>query len=79
MMTFNQLNEKAVESILNISEDTKEQLKNIDDLKFDIFKVQETTNQNELVTVVTMIFAKEKLFDKLPIRNDKFLNFIKKV
>ena len=26
-----------------------------------------------------MIFAKEKLFDKLPIRNDKFLNFIKKV
>ena len=40
---------------------------NIHMYDFDIFKVRDMTSNNELVTVVSYIFARENIFEKLPI------------
>lgn len=79
MQLFNSLDVTAVEKILNYNEKTKQEMNNIEFYFFDIFAIREYTNQNELVTVTCHILAKEKLFDKLPIVNEKFLPFIHKV
>jgi len=41
--------------------------------------VRESTKENELMTVVSHILAKEHLFDNLPINNEKFMNFVNKI
>ena len=79
LMTFSSINEKAVEKILQLNKDTQQELQKIQTVDFNIFKIKEYTNENELVTVICSIFAKEKLFDRLPIINEKFLNFTKKI
>ena len=78
-MTYSSLNEKAVEQILGMNEKVVSELQKVENFDFNIFKVQEVSKDNELVSVVCYLFAREKLFDKLPIRNDKFINFVKKV
>lgn len=79
MMTFKMIDDKVVEEILQIDNDTKQEIKKLESLDFDIFKVQESSKENELVVILSYMFARENLFDLLPIRNDRFLNFLKKV
>ena len=62
-----------------MNEKTVDQLKKITSYDFDIFDLRTNTNENELITVVSHILAKESLFDMLPINNEKFMNFIHKV
>lgn len=54
-------------------------MKKITNYDFDIFDLRESTNENELIIVVSHILAKESLFDMLPINNEKFMNFIHKI
>ena len=73
------INPAAIEQILDLNEKTVDQLKKITSYDFDIFDLRANTNENELITVVSHILAKESLFDMLPINNEKFMNFIHKV
>ena len=68
-----------MEQILNLNEESKEELSEICSHDFDIFKLRQSTKENELVTVVCHILAREGIFDKLPIANEKFLMFIQKI
>ena len=79
MQIFPTINEDAVNKILNIDEETKSHLRKIDTHSFDIFNVRESTKDNEMVVIICHILAREKIFDSLPILNEKFLSFIKKI
>lgn len=68
-----------MEQILNLDQMTVSHLRIIETVEFDIFKIKEYTKDNEMVTVISHLMAKEKIFDKVPILNEKFLEFIKKV
>lgn len=76
---FPSINEMAVQQLLNLDEMTVSHLRIIETVDFNIFKIKEYTNDNEMVVVISHLMAKEKLFDTLPIINEKFLDFIKKV
>ena len=54
-------------------------MEKVENYSFNIFELRDSTKQNELVTVTCHILAKEGIFDKLPIVNEKFLPFIHKV
>lgn len=76
---FKEIDIEAVNQILNLSEKTKGLLSAIKTYSYNIFAVKEATNDNELVTTVSYILAHENIFDTLPIINEKFLSFIRKV
>jgi hypothetical protein len=76
---FQTINESAVEQILNLDEMTVSHLRVIETVDFNIFKIKEYTRDNEMVVIISHLLAKEKIFDNLPIQNEKFLEFIKKV
>jgi len=65
--------------ILGLDKETQNHLKLIESREFDIFKIREFTKDNELVAVISYLLAKEKVFDNLPVSNEKFLSFIRKV
>ena len=69
----------AVEKMLKLSDTTIAELNKIMTFDFNIFNVRESTNGNEMVTVVSHILAREEIFDQLPIQNEKFLNFMSKI
>ena len=52
---------------------------NIHMYDFDIFKIRDMTSNNELVTVVSYILARENIFEDLPIDQRKFLPFLKEL
>ena len=79
MKIYLSINTDAVEQILNLDPITITHLKKIETMDFDIFKIREQTKDNELVTIICHLMAKEEIFDSLPILNEKFLSFIKKV
>ena len=65
--------------MLNLSDKTISELNKILTFDFNIFNVRESTNDNEMVTVISHILAREGIFDQLPIQNEKFLTFISKI
>ncbi len=68
-----------VEKYFNLDEGAIQELAKVSSLDFDIFRIQELTNQNELVTVISYIMGKENLFEELDIPFDIFLRFITKI
>lgn len=68
-----------ITDLLQISPHTQAQLDRVEQLEFDIFAVRKSTLENELVTVITYILHKERLFETLNIRLDSFLRFIVKI
>ena len=54
-------------------------MQNIHMYDFNIFKIRDMTNNNELVTVVSYILARENSFESLPIDTRKFLPFLKEL
>ena len=56
-----------------------EELSKIEEYDFNIFNLKKHSNENELVTICSYVLAKEKIFDELPIVNEKYLPFIKKI
>ena len=79
MKIFSSINTKAVEQILGLGPEVVDHLKLIETKEFDIFKIRELTKDNEMVVVISHILAKERIFDDLPIINEKFLSLIKKI
>lgn len=65
--------------MLKINQEGRTELTNIESLEFNIFKIQECTMSNELVTVSSYILAKENIFlsQKMPL--EVFLNFMEKI
>lgn len=51
----------------------------IDTQDFNIFKVRESTKENELITVTTVLFYKLMFFSKLAIPVEKFMGFVAKI
>jgi len=68
-----------VEQILGLNDSTKFELTLIDQYTFNIFQIRDSTKNNELVTVISTILAKERIFDKIPIVNEKFIPFMQKI
>jgi hypothetical protein len=61
------LNTDAVCKILQLSEPIIGEMNIIHTYDFDIFKVRDLTKNNELVTVVSYIMARESIFETLPV------------
>jgi hypothetical protein len=59
------VNTSAIENILKIKGEVRNELKKIEQLDFNIFYVEHETMGNELVTVASYILAKEGIFAKL--------------
>jgi hypothetical protein len=57
----------------------KNEMQKIDELEFNIFKVQEFTQNNELVSTAAYILAKHDIFSNINCSFEVFLNFIKKI
>jgi len=73
------VDQDAVYRLLQLDEAARSELDNIDSFNFNIFHVRESTQQEELVAIVTTILAREKIFDELPLEKDKFIPCIKKI
>ena len=48
--------------MLGIKGETRAEMRKIESLEFDIFKIRTDTNENELVTVISYMLAKENSF-----------------
>ena len=68
-----------VEQMLGIKGETRAEMRKIETLEFDIFKIRTDTNENELVTVVSYMLAKENTFSKLNMNFEVFMKFIKRI
>lgn len=79
MMTTTNITPEEISNILDLSEEAKSCLSKIESYSFNIFWLKDATKNNELVTTVAHIFAKEKIFDDLPISNRKFLPFMQAI
>jgi hypothetical protein len=44
-----------------------------------VFNIREQTKENELVTILSHLMAKESMFEKLPLDTEKFLPLVKKL
>lgn len=64
---------------MGLNDSTKFELTLIDQYTFNIFQIRDSTKNNELVTVISTILAKERIFDKIPIVNEKFIPFMQKI
>jgi len=54
--------QKPIDEILQLGDTTKQELKKVELIEFDIFAVRKSTMENELVTVITFMMHREKLF-----------------
>lgn len=68
-----------VEALLNLSGQTKAELGDIKKLDFNVFAVRESTNNNELVTVISYILAQQGIFQELTIVYKVFQNFMRTI
>lgn len=74
-----QVNVNKIEDTLNLNDDAKRELEKIEKLDFNIFDLRNYTQENELVTVVNYILARENIFQKLQIPYKILNNFINKI
>ena len=65
--------------MLKVKGDTRAELRKIEMLDFNIFKIQEDTQDNELVAVTSYILAKENIFAKLSISLETYMKFIQRI
>lgn len=68
-----------VEKQLHLNDTACEELDKVDQLYFNVFRLQEATNENELITVASYILAKHNVFNKINLNFDTFMNFIKQI
>ena len=70
---------KAIADTLNLTQASINELEKVESYNFNIFNLRESTKENELVTIVSHIMAKEKVFEKLPIEKQKFIPFMQQL
>ena len=63
----------VIEDVLKLNKATMVELGKIDSYTFNIFQVREQTNENELVALVSYIWAKENILEILPIDKQKLI------
>ena len=79
MLQFQTLNSEAIAKSLLLKDQAKKELELISDYNFNIFNLQNATKGNELLAVISHIFAVESIFDDLPIATEKFIPFRRKI
>ena len=65
MMLATNITTDVMQEILELNQDAVNMLSKIESYNFNIFQLKESTKNNPLVTVVSHIMAKEKIFDDL--------------
>lgn len=70
---------ELIVKILNLNQETQDELEKIESFNFNVFTIREQTNENEMVTIFSHLMAKESLFEKLPLDTEKFLPLVKKL
>lgn len=55
------------------------ELRKIETLEFNIFKLQAYTQDNELMVVASFILSKEGIFTRLPVKQEAFLRFEERI
>jgi ribonuclease HIII len=68
-----------VSEFLQVNDRARGELERIGSLEFNIFQLQAETGQNELVTAVSSILAREDIFSVLDIPFETFMRFIGKI
>jgi ribonuclease HIII len=68
-----------VSEFLQVNDRARDELERIGSLEFNIFQLQAETGQNELVTAVSSILAREDIFSVLDIPFETFMRFIGKI
>ena len=58
---------KVIENVLKLNKLSLNELSKLESYTFNIFTLKEQTNNNELVTLVSYIWAKENIMETLPI------------
>jgi hypothetical protein len=64
---------------MKLNSHSREELKKIDYLEFNIFKIKDETENNELVTVTSLILAKEGIFEKVQLQLDTYMMFMSRI
>jgi hypothetical protein len=68
-----------IESLIKISDESKAELEKIESKDFNIFNLQKSTNENELLVGVTFLLHKNDIFSKANISMQTFVKFIGKI
>lgn len=68
---------KVIADILSLNQASLNELEKVESYTFNIFNLRESTKENELVSIVSHIMAREKVFENLPIEKQKFIPFMK--
>ena len=68
-----------IENLLKFESETKAMMEICHTADFDIFSVRKSTKENELITAVTYILHKHKIFQSLKINFETFMMFISKI
>ena len=77
---YSHINVDGVERVLGVNERVREEMRGkVAELEFNIFRVGELTEGNELVTVTCYILAKEHLFQKLSLSLETYLSFARRI
>ncbi|CDW90418.1 3 5-cyclic nucleotide phosphodiesterase family protein [Stylonychia lemnae] len=74
-----QITNDKIDEMLVLNEQAKAELENLQKLEFNIFKIQDYTQQNELITVTSYILAQQNIFQTIQLQYKTFRNFISKV
>ena len=76
---MSEITTEMVQKVFHLNDDAERELEKVLDFDFNIFSLKKFSNNNELVVLTSYIFAREKIFDNIPIENEKFIPFIKKI
>jgi hypothetical protein len=63
----------VIEDVLKLNKSTMAELSKVEQYSFNIFIVREQTNENELVALMSYLWAKENILENLPIDKQKLL------
>ncbi len=63
--------------MLNLNQQAIDELKKVDKYDFDIFTLRETTNDNELVTLLPFILARHGLFASCNLHFGNLMSFVR--
>ena len=65
--------------MLQLNEEAIEEIKKVDEFGFDIFKLKQATNNNELVSILPYILSKRGLLGVTPLDFSKLMSFINQI
>lgn len=70
------LDEQSIFELMKLNDEAKEELDKVDEFEFDIFKLRDVTNANELVTLLSYLVVHQGLHKTGKVDFERLLNYM---